>query len=144
VPGLLFGFTLCIIARMKSSSTKFLIAVTVVTIICASIQAVWNNQAKPAYAFQTGYVLLAIFSLSVTAIHLFLLSAAKGDPKAFIQKYLATTVFKFMFYILLLVVLLLFTEIDKRVLIVHYLFYYAVFTVMEVSFLYTQLQNSKK
>ena len=129
---------------MKSSSSKFLITVFVVTLICLALQMVWNRQAPEKYVFQNGYMLLGIFSLSITVIHLFLVSSAKGEPQAFIRKYMASTVFKFMFYILLLIVLLLFTSDNKTILILHYLFYYAVFTVLEVGFLYSELRKMKK
>ena len=105
---------------------------------------VWNNQAPEKYHLTNGFVLLGIFSLSITGIHLFLLNSAKGDGQAFVRKYMASTVFKFMFYILLLVVLLLFSRDNKTALILHFLFYYAVFTVLEVSFLYSELQKLKK
>jgi len=128
---------------MKSSSTKFLIAVLAVTLLCAVLQVLWNNQAPEKYRLANGFVLLGIFALSITGIHLFLLSSAKGDGQAFVRKYMASTVFKFMFYILLLVVILLFSSDNKTAIILHFLFYYAVFTVLEVSFLYSELQKLK-
>ena len=133
-----------IIAPMKSSSSKFSVTVLVVTLLCAGLQMLWNHQAPEHYHLVNGYVLLGFFSLTATGIHLFLMNSAKGDPQAFVRKYMASTVFKFMFYILLLIVLLLFTNDNKKVLILHYLFYYLVFTVLEVGFLYNELQNLKK
>lgn len=132
-----------IIPDMKSSSNKFLIAVLVVTLLCAALQVVWNNQASEKFRLQNGYLLLGVFSLSITGIHLFLLNSARGEGQAFIRKYMASTVFKFMFYILLLVVLLLFSTDNKTILILHFLFYYAVFTILEVGFLYKELQKFK-
>lgn len=129
---------------MKSSFFKFLITVFVVTLICVVLQILWNRQAPEKYVLVNGYVLLGIFSFSITGIHLFLVSSAKGEPQAFIRKYMASTVFKFMFYIMLLIVMLLFTSDNKTTLILHYLFYYAVFTVLEVGFLYNELQKMKK
>jgi hypothetical protein len=118
-------------------------AVLAVTLVCAVLQIIWNNQAPENFRLQNGYVLLGIFSLSITLIHLFLLSSAKGEPQGFVRKYMASTVFKFMFYILLLIVFLLFFSDNKTALILHFLFYYAVFTVLEVSFLYNELRKLK-
>jgi hypothetical protein len=118
--------------------------VFIITATCAGLQVLWNQQAPEHFRMKNGFVLLGIFSLSITAIHLYLLSSAKGEPQAFIRKYLASTVFKFMFYILLLVVFLLFSADNKTALILHYLFYYAVFTVVEVSMLYSEMQKLKK
>ncbi|MES2620968.1 MAG: hypothetical protein V4615_08950 [Bacteroidota bacterium] len=129
---------------MKSASTKFLITVFVVTVLCVVFQIVWNQQAPEKFRLANGFVLLGIFSLSITGIHLFLLHSAKGEGPAFIRKYLASAVLKFMFYIFLLVVFLLFSSDNKTALILHFLFYYAVFTVLEVSFLYLELGKLKK
>ena len=129
---------------MKSASAKFLVTILVVTAVCVALQLVWNNQAPAEFRLQNGFVLLGIFSLSITLIHLFLVNAAKGEGQAFIRKYMASTVFKFMFYILLLVVFLLFSTDNKTALILHFLFYYAVFTVLEASFLYSELRKLKK
>src|SRR4051812_20585108 len=131
-------------ASMKSASNKFLMIAFVITLACAALQILWNHQAPENFRLKSGFVMLGIFSLSITVIHLFLLSSAKGQPQAFIRKYLASTVFKFMFYILLLVVFLLFSPDNKVALILHFLFYYAVFTVLEVSMLYTEIQKMKK
>lgn len=129
---------------MKSASTKFLITVVIVTALCVVFQMVWNNQAPEKYRTENGFVLLGIFALSVTVIHLFLLNSAKGNGQAFIRKFLAGTVFKFMFYIFLLVVFLLFSSDNKTAIILHFLFYYGVFTVLEVGFLYNELGKLKK
>ena len=128
---------------MKGSS-RFLLVVLLVTVLCAAAQTLWNMQAAEALRFPAGYFLLGFFSVTVTLIHLFLMSAAKGDGQAFVSRYLASTVMKFMFYILMLVFVLLLSKFDKRVLIVHFLFYYVVFTVLEVGFLYTELEKGKK
>jgi phosphoglycerol transferase MdoB-like AlkP superfamily enzyme len=125
-------------------SFRFLLVVLLVTVLCAAAQKLWNMQAAEALRFPAGYFLLGFFSVTVTLIHLFLMSAAKGDGQAFVRRYLASTVMKFMFYILMLVFVLLLSKFDKRVLIVHFLFYYVVFTVLEVAFLYTELEKGKK
>lgn len=125
---------------MKGSS-RFLLVVLLVTVLCAAAQTFWNMQAAEALRFPAGYFLLGFFSVTVTLIHLFLMSAAKGDGQAFVRRYLASTVMKFMFYILMLVFVLLLSKFDKRVLIVHFLFYYIVFTALEVGFLYTAVQK---
>lgn len=128
---------------MKKYS-KFLTTIFLVTLACAVLQVLWNMNAPEPYRYYGGYVLLVVFSVTVSAIHLFLMSAANGEPQAFIRRYLASTVVKFMFYVMLLAVLLVLTTANKKVLVLHYLFYYAIFTVVEIGFLYTELQKLKK
>jgi hypothetical protein len=129
---------------LKSASGRFILLASLITAGCAVLQIVWNQQAPVNLRLQSGFVLLGVFALSVTGIHLFLLRSAKGEPQAFIRKYLASTVFKFLFYILLLLVFLLFSEESKLALILHFLLYYAVFTVLEVGMLYTEMLKLKK
>ena len=57
---------------------------------------------------------------------------------------LKVIVLKFFFYFMLLLVFLLFSTENKQALILHFLFYYAVFTVLEVSMLYGEMQKGKK
>lgn len=92
---------------------------------------------------QNGILLLGIFATAVTAIHLFLLKQSGGDGKKFINSFLAASVLKFFFYMLVLIFFLLMTQENKQTLILHFLFYYAVFTVLEVSMLYNELQRAK-
>lgn len=128
---------------MKSSAIKFLLVVILLFIACAVIEIFWNETAQPAMRMKNGFLLLGIFAISVTAIHLFLLQSSKGDGQQFVRKYLAATVFKFLFYIFLVLVFLLFSSDNKTALILHFLFYYAVFTVLEVSMLYSELSKLK-
>ena len=129
---------------MKHPASLFLFFVLVLTAICAGLHILWNQQMPANMHLKNGLLLLGIFSVSVTLIHLFLLHSSKGDGQAFVRKFLGVTVFKFMFYIFLLLVFLLFTAENKQALILHFLFYYAVFTVLEVSFLYRELQRARK
>jgi hypothetical protein len=138
-----FGNKFLFRAIMKSSSLKFLSAVFILTGICGAIEFLWNNQVAENMRMKNGFLLLGIFAASVTAIHLFLLQSSKGDGQQFVRKYLAATVFKFMFYIFLVLVFLLFSTDNKTALVLHFLFYYAVFTVLEVSMLYSELSKLK-
>lgn len=129
---------------MPSAAVKFTGSVLALAAVCAGLQLLWNQQMPANMHLKNGFLLLGIFVVAVTAIHLFLLRSAKGDGQAFIRKYLAVTMFKFMVYIFILQVFLLFSHENKQALILHFLFYYAVFTVLEVSFLYAEIQNQKK
>lgn len=130
------------IYRMKAT-TKFVISVVVLSAICAGLQVVWNHQMPAEKDLQNGVLLLGIFVATVTAIHLFLLKQSGRDGKKFISSFLAASVLKFFFYMLVLIVFLLLTQENKQTLILHFLFYYAVFTVLEVSMLYSELQKHK-
>ena len=124
---------------MKTPRSKFLIAVTLLTIICGFLHGIWNQQAPPNMKMHDGFWLLGIFAVGVTGFHLFLLKVSKGSGAAVVRYFMASTVFKFLFYILVLVVFLLFSTDNKTALILHFLFYYLVFTILEVSMLYKEM-----
>lgn len=128
---------------MKSSAW-FLIVIFLTVATCAVLQKVWNVCAPPKFVASNGFVLLAFFALSAVVVHFFLLSSAKGNAQAFVRKFMVSTVFKLLLYIFFLVVLLLFTRDSKPALILHFLFYYAVFTVLEVVLLYLELGKKKQ
>lgn len=129
---------------MKSPSLKFIIVVTVVTLICAAAQWIWNLAAPAEYVIADGFLLLGIIAFTATAVHLFLLSSAKGSGAGFVRSFIGSTALKFMFYIMVLVVFALFSKDDKRVVVIHFLVYYAVFTILEVTMLYSALQQLKE
>ena len=128
---------------MKVASRNFLITISIVTLLCIMFQLIWNSKAPENYVISNGFILLGMFVATVSLIHLFLIKASQGKAQEFIRKYLASTVLKFMFYVLVLIVLLLFSSDNKTAIILHFLFYYALFTVLEVSFLYRELQQLK-
>jgi len=129
---------------MRAVVVKFLMSMALITDLCVVLQLVWNSQMPQTMQLQNGFWLLGIFVVAVTANHLFLILGSQGRPQVFIRKFLAATVFKFMFYILVLLAFFLFTAENKRALILHFLFYYALFSVLEVSMLYGEISKAKK
>lgn len=78
-----------------------------------------------------------------TAVHLFLLNRAQGSGASFVRSFIGSTALKFMFYLMILIVFVLFTKDNKQVLVIHFLVYYAIYTVLEVAMLYSALQQLK-
>ncbi len=128
---------------MKRPEVKFIAAVIIMTAGCAVLQDVWNSKSGESLQLSYGWLLLAFFALTVTGFHLFLLRSAKGDPKVFIRSFMMVMALKLMVYALALVALLLLTTGNQKVLAAHFLAYYALFTVLEVTALYRELQKAK-
>jgi hypothetical protein len=126
---------------MKSATTKFLAFVFLLTCICAALQWVWNNQMPEKLRLYDGYWLLGIFAVSVTAIHLLLLNSKKSPSNSFIRAFMLSTTLKFFFYLTVLVAFLLYSKDNKQTLIIHFLFYYTVFNVLEIIMLYKEVQK---
>ena len=117
--------------------------VFVLTAICVALQWLWNTRMPEKLRLEDGFWLLGIFAVSVVAVHLLLLSANKTGGNAFIRVFMASSVIKFFIYLTVLIVFMLFTKDDKKVLAVHFLFYYLVFNILEVTMLYLETQKKK-
>jgi hypothetical protein len=126
---------------MKSATTKFLTLVFILTIVCAALQWVWNNQMPEKMRLYDGYWLLGIFAVSVTAVHLLMLNSKKGPGNSFITAFMLSTTLKFFFYLTVLAAFLLYSKDNKQTLVIHFLFYYAVFNILEISMLYKEAKK---
>ncbi|MFN8299363.1 MAG: hypothetical protein U0T75_09670 [Chitinophagales bacterium] len=129
---------------MKAEEIKFIVIMLVTTLVLGGLQLVWNQQASAENQLHNGIPLLTIIAVAVTLVHIFLVRSSHGDPKAFVTKFMAASGLKLMLYLLVLVAFLLFETGNKKILVIHFLGYYAVYTIIEVSLLYSTLQQSKK
>jgi hypothetical protein len=129
---------------MKQQTFKFLIAVVVLAIICFVLQIWWNVQLPEKMKLYNGGLLLGSFVAIVTSFHLFLLRQSDGTGSAFIRNFMASTVFKFFLYMSVLIGFLLYSPTNKQTIVLHFLFYYAVFTILEVSMLYSTMTKKGK
>ncbi len=129
---------------MKADEIKFIVIMLVTTLVLGGLQIVWNQQASAENQLHNGIPLLTIIAIAVTLVHVFLVRSSKGDPKAFVTKFMAASGLKLMLYLLVLLAFLLFENGNKKILVLHFLVYYAVFTIIEVTLLYATLQQNKK
>jgi hypothetical protein len=128
---------------MKGTAGKFLISAVLLTAGCAIGQWFWNQHAPAKMQVSVGFILLGIFSITTIGIHLLMLNSIKSTGNAFVRNFMAATTLKFFFYLSVLVALLLYSSDNKQALIIHFLFYYFVFTVFETSMLYGELNKKK-
>ena len=97
----------------------------------------------PDMKLKSVYFLPVFFAVTVTAVHLFLLSTLKGKTQKFVTGFMGASVFKFFIYGVVLVLLLFYSNENKQVLILHFIFYYLAFTILEVIMLYSVLKKMK-
>jgi hypothetical protein len=128
---------------MKSSSLKFMISVIVLAAICALLQIAVDRQTGGSMKLKSGFLLLSIFALVTIGIHLFLMNSAKDSGQAFVRSFMAATMAKFLLYLSVLVVFLVFSGENNKALAIHFLFFYLVFTIFEVSMLYSGVRKTK-
>jgi len=128
---------------MRTTVNRFIFSVILLTAVCAVIEKIWNTYMPEPLTMKSGYLLLGIFALSVSVLHLLLIQSAKGSPQVFIRFFMVGTAFKMLFLLLVLIVYLMFFDENKKALVLHFLFYYAAYTILEVSMLYRDLQKRK-
>ena len=130
--------------NQKSSVAPFLLGMFILTLLCVVFQYMWNAKVKADLSFPSGHVLLGIIVALVTGAHLLLVRAAKGSAQEFIRMYIASSVFKFLLYILVLVGFIFLTVESRKAIILCFLVYYVVFTVFEIVWLYTEMAAARK
>jgi hypothetical protein len=128
---------------MRSASIKFIVSVFVLTALYAGLEFVLNSKIPPQMQMHSWLPLLLLFATSVIVVHSFLLKAAQGPGKDFARAFILSTTLKFFLYLLILIVFLLFAAENVKALALHFLFYYASFTILEVSMLQSALKSSK-
>lgn len=128
---------------MKSNAIKFLAYAFALALLCIGVQSLIYNHFGEAARPKTGLLLLSIFFICTVSIHLILLKSAEGKPQVFIRAFLGATMGKFLLYLSVLTGFLMYGPETPRVLALHFLAYYAVFTVLEVSMLYSEIRRLK-
>ncbi len=107
------------------------------------LQTQFYGELGQHWRLKSGYVLLGVFVLVTVFIHFVLLNSAKNSPQAFIRYFMGATMAKFLLYLSVLIGFLVFSTENQKAVVLHFLFYYAVFTVFEVSMLYGDLRKMK-
>lgn len=120
-----------------------MVAVLAVTLVCAALQTGWNSQMPEKMHLGTGFAMLGCFAVLTVVVHLVLLNSLKGSPAGFVRVFMGATAFKFMLYLLVLIVFFLYSGDNKQALVLHFLFFYLVFTVLEVTMLQSELNRRK-
>lgn len=113
------------------------------SIVCALLQFVFYRQVGDDMKLKSGYLLLAIFAFLVTLFHLILIRSAEGSAQSFIRSFMGVTAAKLLIYLSVLMLFLAFSNENKKAVAIHFLFYYAVFTVFEINQLMNDLKKIK-
>jgi hypothetical protein len=126
---------------MKKAFAKFTAVLALLSAACAAVQTAWNSTAPEIWRTPYGFWLLGMFAFTGLVVYGVLLRTVNGKPQQFVRSFMAGTVFKLLFYLLVLVALMLFAKHGRQALVLHFLFYYIVFTVAEVAMLYGLLNK---
>lgn len=126
---------------MRSPVARFLLLAFLITVACAAFMYLWQGKMKDEFVMQNGYVLLGAVALTCVGAQLFLLSSAAGDAKAFVRKFMLSTVLKMFLFLGVIMGYMLFSEESKKAVVLYFLMAYVPFTLLEVSTLYSELRK---
>jgi hypothetical protein len=114
-----------------------LVASFVLLMGTALVSAFANNQLNTAPVY-----FVVPFVMIITIIfHSYLLQATKGDAKAFIPKFMASSGIKLMLYLAVIVFYIVWYERDVKVFLTSFLISYIVFTFIEVVFILSHIKK---
>ena len=122
---------------MKSFGSKLLIF----TILCGGLLYFWNRFTPEFLHDQVSWLILIFFSLSTLLVHTYLVKSPKGDPKAFVGKFMGITALKLFVYLAFLIIIFLINRDRARAIALYFLAMYLFFSVFEVSSLYKKLKK---
>lgn len=125
---------------MPTGKGLFVSMVLLITAICFALQYVWNVSAPAPLHLYHGWAVLLPFAVTVTALH-FYLTMPGTTAQSFTRTFMATTMLKFIIYAGVLVVFLMFSKQDRRVIAVHFLAYYVIFSIFEVLMLQSAVKK---
>ncbi len=123
--------------------TRFLLVYIGFLLIFGSGFWFYNQSVDPQYTHPRGWIAFAVFATVTGLVHLFLLRAAQKDPKAFVKGFMAASAIKIFVYLGFLVLFVLFMRVNAVVFIAEFAVFYFVFTIFEVSLLYSSLRPKK-
>jgi hypothetical protein len=126
-----------------SALARFLLIYIGFLLIVGSGFWLYNQSVDLQYTHPRGWVAFAVFAAVTGLVHLFLLRAAQKDPKAFIKGFMAASAIKIFVYLGFLVIFVLFMRVNAVVFIAEFAAFYFIFTIFEVSLLYSSLRPKK-
>ena len=96
----------------------------------------------PEFIDSLTWVVLGYFILVTTIFHAGLVYYSKGRPQVFIRYYMATTTFKLLLHMGIIVIYALFNKEDAIRFISSFLIFYIIFTAFEVSVAWKQFRTN--
>lgn len=118
---------------MNALMKRFLIRSTLLAIVFFLIGWIIYSQAVPQYQLDIFPFILIFFFLTTNLVHAYLLRIAGKDIAKFSTRYMATSMLKMLFYLLVAVAYMMIGQEQLKLFLINYLIMYAGFTILEVA-----------
>lgn len=126
---------------MKLVIRRFIFNLLVITLSLTCLAYGIFHFLLPGAYFSSFPVIPAVLFTVTSLVHIYLVTASKGDPGKFISKYLGAMGIKILLYLLYIVVFLFFDRANAIPFLVSFLAMYAGLTVFEVISILNTLKN---
>ncbi len=121
---------------------KYIIFLSLLSAVMALGIFITGNFISSELVDSVTWILLLYFIFVTLAFHYGLVSSAKGRPQVFIRYYMATTTFKLLLHMGVIIIYALFNKEDAIRVISSFLVFYIIFTAFEVTLAWKQFRTS--
>ena len=120
---------------------KYIVLLSILSVILAFGILIIQKFISGALIETNTWYLLFYFIVITLAFHYGLVKSSKGRPQVFIRYYMATTTFKLLFHMGVIVIFALFNKTEAIQFITTFLIFYIIFTAFEVAVAWKQFRN---
>jgi hypothetical protein len=120
---------------------KYIFLLTALTILLSTGIILAGNFLIPQHIDNMTWALLVYFVLLTLLFHVGLVQTSKGRPQVFIRYYMASTTFKLLLHMGVIVIYAIFNKEDAIRFITSFLVFYIIFTAFEVSVAWKQFRK---
>jgi hypothetical protein len=126
---------------MRKKYQKFIIQLTILSLIIGVIVAILNRLFSPGIISPALPWLIALFYIVTALVHLILLRITTLNPRKFVGFFMLATTVKLMVYLIVLVVYVFFVKEGLLAFILSFFILYIIYTIFEV---FTFLSQTKE
>lgn len=118
---------------MNALMKRFLIRSALLAIAFFVIGWIVYSQILPQYKMDIFPFILIFFFLATNLVHAYLLRIAGKDIAKFSTRYMATSMLKMFFYLLVAIAYIMISQEQLKLFLINFLIMYAGFTILEVA-----------
>lgn len=120
---------------------NFLIKLSLFSITVAVIVFCWNHFAPEKFYVEDIWLVFGFFILATSAVHYWMVSAAKKKPGQFVNNFMAVTGIKLFLFMIILLVYCLLNRTNAIPFAIGFLVLYFLFSAFEVTALIRNFRN---
>jgi len=121
---------------------NYIVLLTALTGVLVAAAFLFSTSAYGEMLDSVTWSLLFYFVFITLIFHIGLVKTSKGRPQVFIRYYMASTTFKLLLHMGIIIIYALFNKEDAIRFIISFLIYYLIFTAFEVAVAWKQFRKN--